>query len=77
MCLGSIVRVVDISDGDGVNRVGLLEDGAVVPLSFVPDVLPGSYVLVHLGIPVEVLDERAAQEALMLRAADPGSEEPS
>jgi hydrogenase expression/formation protein HypC len=77
MCLGSIVRVVDISDGDGVARVGRLENGAVVPLSFVPDALPGSYVLVHLGIPVEVLDERAAREALMLRAGDTGVEEPS
>jgi hydrogenase expression/formation protein HypC len=75
MCLGTIVRVVDIAEGEGVARVGRLENGAVVPLSFVPDALPGSYVLVHLGIPVEILDEDAAHEALMLRAGDTGSEE--
>lgn len=67
MCLGSIARVVDVSEADGA-REGRLEDGSLVPLSFVPDAAPGSYVLVHLGIPVEVLDEGAALEALTLRA---------
>jgi hydrogenase maturation factor len=47
--------------------MGRLEDGDEVTLSFVPDATPGHYVLVHLGIPVEVLDPAAAEEALALR----------
>jgi hydrogenase maturation factor len=33
----------------------------------VPDAEPGSYVLLHLGIPVEILSVDAAREALNLR----------
>ena len=68
MCLGSIALLEDAWDGEGV-RLGRLDDGCVVPLSFVPDAAPGSYLLVHLGIPVEVLDSTTAREALVLRAA--------
>ena len=67
MCLGSIALVVETWDADGV-RLARLADGSVLPLSFVPDATPGSYVLVHLGIPVEVLDPRAAADANALRA---------
>ena len=51
---------------DGV-RLGKLQDGSLVTLSFVPEATPGAYVLVHLGIPVEVLDTVTAEEALRLR----------
>jgi hydrogenase maturation factor len=47
--------------------VGRLADGSVVPLAFVPDATPGSSLLVHLGVPVEVLDDEVAAEALTLR----------
>ena len=67
MCLGSIALLTEAWDGDGA-RLGLLDDGCVVPLSFVPDARPGAYLLVHLGIPVEVLDTTTAREALALRA---------
>ena len=67
MCLGAI-HVLDEARTDGAARVGRLDDGAVVPLSFVPDAEPGSRLLVHLGIPVEVLAPEAADEALALRA---------
>jgi hydrogenase maturation factor len=43
-----------------------------VTLAFVPDAAPGSYVLVHLGVPVEVLTAEAAQTALQLRADNGG-----
>ena len=42
----------------------------VVPLAFVPDAAAGAHLLVHLGIPVEVLDPAAAREALALRHAE-------
>ena len=66
MCLGSI-DVLDEAWEDGGARTGRLGCGKVVPLVFVPEIQPGDYVLVHLGIPVEVLEPEAAEEALALR----------
>ena len=68
MCLGTIETLVECWDSDGA-RVGRLDSGAVVPLAFVPDARTGSALLVHLGIPVEVLDAAAAADALALRTA--------
>jgi hydrogenase maturation factor len=68
MCLGSIVKLVEINDDAGV-RLGQLEDGCIVPLSFVPEAQPGAHLLLHLGIPVEILDPEAARDALALRHA--------
>jgi hydrogenase maturation factor len=70
MCLGSIAVLVETWEDGGV-RLGRLDDGCVVPLSFVPGASPGAHLLVHLGIPVEVLDPDAARDALVLRAFDP------
>jgi hydrogenase maturation factor len=67
MCVGSIARLVETWDEDGV-RVGRLADGCVVSLSFVPDAEQGADLLLHLGIPVEVLEREAARDALELRA---------
>lgn len=66
MCLGSIVQLVDTWEDEGA-YVGRLEDGNVIPLAYVPSARAGAYVLVHLGIPVEVLDAEVAREALALR----------
>lgn len=68
MCVGSIARLVETWDDDGV-RVGRLADGCVVSLAFVPDAGTGADLLLHLGIPVEILDAETAREALELRAA--------
>ena len=74
MCLGAIAVLADAWD-DGPVRVGRLADGALVPLAYVSDAQPGDHLLVHLGIPVEVLDADAAGEALSLRSArDPDDE---
>lgn len=67
MCLGSIAVLVETWDDAGT-WLGRLDDGRLVPLSFVPDATAGAHLLVHLGIPVEVLDPAAAREALALRA---------
>ena len=66
MCLGTIVGLDEAWDDDGT-RVGRLADGSVVSLAFVPEARPGAQLLVHLGIPVEVLDPRSAAEAVELR----------
>lgn len=66
MCLGSIDVLVEAWE-DGGARTGCLGCGKVVPLAFVPEARPGDYVLVHLGVPVEVLEPNTAEEALALR----------
>lgn len=66
MCLGSIAVLVEAWDDEGA-RLGRLDDGRVVPLAFVPDASAGAHLLIHLGIPVEVLDPEAARDALALR----------
>jgi hydrogenase maturation factor len=73
MCLGSIARLVAIRDDAGV-AIGRIEDGCEVPLSFVPRARVGDQLLLHLGIPVEILDADAAREALALRGASPEKE---
>jgi hydrogenase expression/formation protein HypC len=70
MCVGTIARLTESWEEDGV-RLGRLDNGSEVTLSFVPDASPGVYVLVHLGIPVEVLDSATAEEALALRGESP------
>lgn len=70
MCLGGIARLTETWEEEGV-CLGRLDDGSVVTLSFLPEATPGTYVLVHLGIPVEALDEATAEEALALRGAPP------
>jgi hydrogenase maturation factor len=67
MCIGSIAVLAEAWD-EGAARVGRLDDGCVVSLSFVPQAEPGAHLLLHLGIPVEVLDPEAAHEATELRA---------
>jgi len=66
MCLGTIAVLVETWEEDGA-RLGRLDDGTTVPLAYVPAASPGVHVLIHLGIPVEVLDEHAARDALDLR----------
>ena len=48
-------RCSKTSGKSGGSRVGRLEDGTVVRLGFVPEAQPGVYLIVHLGVPVEVL----------------------
>ena len=66
MCLGSIDVLAEAWE-DGGARTGRLGCGKVVSLGFVPAAVEGDYVLVHLGVPVEILEPRAAEEALALR----------
>ena len=69
MCLGTIHVLSDTWDEAG-SPVGTLDDGTVVSLGFVPEAKPGTYVLVHMGIPVEVLQREHAEAALTLRAGE-------
>jgi hydrogenase maturation factor len=59
MCIGAVDELVDAWEEGGA-RVGRLGCGAVVPLAFVPEARAGDRLLVHLGIPVEVLAPETA-----------------
>jgi len=68
MCIGSIARLVAIRYEGGV-PLGRFEDGCEAPLFFVSGASVGAYLLLHLGVPVEVLDPQEARDALSLRQA--------
>jgi hydrogenase maturation factor len=74
MCLGSIEVLTNVWEEGGA-RAGRLEDGRIVTLSFVPDACAGAFLLLHLGIPVEVIEPATAREALALRASRPSDTE--
>ena len=61
MCIGSVAFLADVWDEAGA-RAGRLGDGRVVPLGFLPDAQAGDAVLLHLGIPVELLDLTTEQQ---------------
>ena len=71
MCLGDVDVLVDAWE-EGGTPLGRLQCGKEVPLAFVPNAQPGSYLLVHLGVPVEVLDAHSAETALALRTPPDG-----
>ncbi len=68
MCLGVPARVVGVRrDSTSPLVLGTVDFGGVrkeVNLSFTPDVLPGEYVLVHVGFALSRLDEAEAQRTL-------------
>ncbi len=61
MCIGSVAFLADVWDESGA-RAGRLVDGRVVPLGFLPEAEAGDAVLLHLGIPVELLDLTPEQQ---------------
>ncbi len=70
MCLGVPGRVVDAALEDGV-MMGRVDFGGVarkVCLDHVRDVVPGEYVLVHVGFALSKLDEAEAKRVFELLA---------
>jgi hydrogenase maturation factor len=55
MCIGSVATLAEVRDDAG-SRIGVLADRRVVSLAFLPDAEAGDLVLLHLGVPVEVLE---------------------
>lgn len=54
MCIGSSTVLLEVWEEEG-SRIGRVTDGHVVSLAFLPEAEAGDVVLVHLGIPVEVI----------------------
>jgi hydrogenase expression/formation protein HypC len=68
MCLGIPGKVLDVHDEDGL-RMGRVDFGGVrrdACLSYLPEVVPGDYVIVHVGFAISRLDEAEAMETLDL-----------
>ena len=66
MCLAVPGRVLSICEVDGtlmaqVDFGGIRKD---VCLQYVPEVVAGEYVIVHVGFAIQRLDEASAQETL-------------
>jgi hydrogenase maturation factor len=63
MCIGSIAFLAEVWEIDGA-RAARLDDGRVVSLGFLPDAEAGDAVLLHLGIPVELVELPTTNEGV-------------
>ncbi|MCL2807700.1 MAG: HypC/HybG/HupF family hydrogenase formation chaperone [Coriobacteriia bacterium] len=70
MCLAIPAKIESI-DETRTAQVSVLGVTRVVALDLVPHAAVGSYVLVHAGYAIEVVDETIAQETLDLIAEFP------
>ena len=65
MCLGVPGKITAVSETDDeVLRMGTVDFGGVtreVCLAYVPEAVPGDYVIVHVGFAITQLDEDEAQ----------------
>ncbi len=68
MCLGIPGKVIEIRDEAGL-KMGRVDFGGVrkeACLSYVPEVVPGDYVIVHVGFAISRVDEEEALKTLEL-----------
>jgi len=64
MCLAVPGKIVEILCEDDLMRTGKVSFGGIlkeVNLAFVPDALPGEYVIVHVGFAISKVDEKEAR----------------
>lgn len=65
MCLAIPGKVVSISGADAMTRTGKINFGGILKeasLAYVPDVIVGDYVIVHVGFALSKVDEDEAQK---------------
>ena len=65
MCVAIPGKVVSISGDDSLTRMGKIDFGGVVKeasLAYVPEVIIGDYVIVHVGFALSKVDEAEAQK---------------
>lgn len=65
MCLAIPARVTEMGDG-GLATVDILGVTREISVDLTPSAQVGSYVLVHAGFAIEVVDEQFAQETIDL-----------
>ena len=68
MCLGVPGEVLEVrQSGEGAPPMGRVSFGGVIKevcLAYVPEVVPGDYVIVHVGFAISRLDPEEAAETL-------------
>ena len=65
MCLAIPGKVVSISGDDDLTRMGRINFGCIIKeasLAYVPEVVIGDYVIVHVGFALSKVDEAEAQK---------------
>jgi hydrogenase expression/formation protein HypC len=70
MCLGVPGKVTDVFQQDGI-RMGTVDFGGITRtacLEYAPEVDLGSYVVIHVGFAISVVDEEEAARAYELLA---------
>jgi hydrogenase expression/formation protein HypC len=68
MCLAVPGRLLSLFDQEGL-RLGDVDFGGVtrrVCLAYVPEAVEGTFVLVHAGFAITIVDEREAERTLQL-----------
>jgi hydrogenase expression/formation protein HypC len=68
MCLAIPGKILDTEEIGGL-RIGRIQFGGVTRkayLDYVPDALPGDYVMVHVGFAISKVDEQEAQRTYEL-----------
>lgn len=67
MCLAVPGKVIEIHGDDPLLRSARVSFAGVikeVSLTCAPEVKPGDYVLVHVGVAISVVDEKEAEETM-------------
>ncbi len=70
MCLGVPGKVTELFDEDGV-RMGTVDFGGITRkacLEYAPEVEVGSFVVIHVGFAISVVDEEEAARSYALLA---------
>ncbi len=70
MCLGVPGKVLEVVEEDGI-RMGTVDFGGIrrtACLEYAPEVDVGSYVVVHVGFAISVVDEEEAARSYALLA---------
>ncbi len=65
MCLAIPGKILSVTDGDPLMRMGKVSFGGIVKevnLAYVPEASVGDYVVVHVGFAISKLDESEAQQ---------------
>jgi len=68
MCLAVPGKILETAERDG-SRVGKVQFGGLTRqayLDFVPEAVPGDYVIVHVGFALSLVDEVEAKRTLRL-----------
>ena len=67
MCLAVPGKLIEVTEGDPVTRMGRVDFGGVVrevSLAYTPEAKVGDYVVIHVGFALSVLDEEEAKRTL-------------